>query len=273
MKRTTLPVPPYEGDEPYLFFAFAEADRARAWRLMRPLLRRGCRIWYCLGRAGGAEELLRRQERASGAALTVLYLSDALCADRDAKGYVLVNQKYRRPILCLDPDDTDRRLSMNLREDVPHLALRQLRGDESRERAILHAEGFSQALLGEPIRWRSGLLGRLALVFCLLALLLGALSFFAAPLLATPPVPEDAVVLHDSVIEKAAREAVGGAGFTEETLAGIRVLRLEALPESWDELALLPALETIELPQRALLGEPTLPDGDYRLVLIGGGEA
>ena len=119
-------IPPYEGDQPYLYLAFAEEDSGRVWKLLQPLLARGCRVWYCVGPAGSAEELLYRQERCEKAGLTVVYLTDALCVDRDSKSAVLVNQKYNRPILCLDPDEKDRRLDMNLRETVPHVSLYQL---------------------------------------------------------------------------------------------------------------------------------------------------
>ena len=53
--------PPYEGNEPYLFFAFAEQDSGKVWKQMRPLLARGCRIWYSSGPAGSASEVLRRR--------------------------------------------------------------------------------------------------------------------------------------------------------------------------------------------------------------------
>ena len=45
----------------------------------------------------------------------------------------------------------------------------------------------------------------------------------------------------------------------------------EKLPESWEELSLLPALERIGIPQQALTGDAALPEGDYVIELIGGG--
>ena len=90
MKASKPPVPPYEGEEPYLYFAFAEADSRKVRRIFRALLERGCRVWYCLGPAGSSDELLRRQRRAEGAELTLVYLSDAVCADRDTNGFVMV---------------------------------------------------------------------------------------------------------------------------------------------------------------------------------------
>ena len=65
------------------------------------------------------------------------------------------------------------------------------------------------------------------------------------------------------------RGAVGGGIITEENARDVTVLRFDRLPEDWEELSLLPALEKIELPQAAALEGP-LPDGDYTLVLKGG---
>ena len=267
MKRS----PPYEGDEPYLYLAFAEADSKRVWKLLRPLLERGCRVWYSFGPAGSAEELLHRQERCERAALTAVYLTDALCADRDTKSAVLVNQKFDRPILCLDPDEKDRRLAMNLRETVPHVPLYRLSGEEW-ESAVLHADGFSQDMLGEPVSiGGGGLLRKMSLLFCLLAVLLTAAVLAGVRYLPQlRPEPADEIVFTDPVVLSAVREAVPGGVITGEAAAAITSLRFGAMPESWEELALLPSLERIVLPQRALLDGGELPEGDYVIELSRG---
>ena len=77
MKNWWKRFPPYEGEEPYLYFAFADADARRVWPVLRLLLERGCRVWYSTGSAGSAEEVLYRQVRSGGAQLTLLYLTDA----------------------------------------------------------------------------------------------------------------------------------------------------------------------------------------------------
>ena len=50
-------IPPYEGDQPYLYLAFAEEDSGRVWKLLQPLLARGCRVWYCVGPASDGRTL------------------------------------------------------------------------------------------------------------------------------------------------------------------------------------------------------------------------
>ena len=264
-------IPPYEGDQPYLYLAFAEEDSGRVWKLLRPLLARGCRVWYCVGPAGSAEELLYRQERCEKAGLTVVYLTDALCVDRDSKSAVLVNQKYNRPILCLDPDEKDRRLDMNLRETVPHVSLYQLPSEEW-ESAVLHAEGFSQAMLGEPIRIENdGVMKKLTLTFCALALLLAVVSFAGFRVFGWfSPAARDEVDIRDPAIRFAVRQAVGGGAITEERANEVSFLRFRELPESWEELELLPHLQRIELPQLSLLDGGELPDGDWIVELSGG---
>ena len=265
-------IPPYEGDQPYLYLAFAEEDSGRVWKLLRPLLARGCRVWYCVGPAGSAEELLYRQERCEKAGLTVVYLTDALCTDRDSKSAVLVNQKYSRPILCLDPDEKDRRLDMNLRETVPHVSLYQLSSEEW-EGAVLHAEGFSQDMLGEPFRIGddSKTIKKLPLTFCALALLLAVVSFAGFRVFGWfSPAARDEVDIRDPAIRFAVRQAVGGGAITEERANEVSFLRFRELPESWEELELLPHLQRIELPQLSLLDGVELPEGDWVIELSGG---
>lgn len=266
--------PPYEGEQPYLYFAFADTDRSRVWKIMKLLLERGCRVWYCYGLPGSAAEVRRRQERSGGAALTVLYLTDAAAADKDTKSNVLVNQKFGRPILCLDPDGTDRRLSMGLHETAPHISLYTLTDSADLENAIIHADGFSQEILGEPVRFdEGGLLRKLTFVFSVLAVLIALFSFAGIRFLHWfQPEPPDEVMIRDPVILSAVRGASRGGAITEALTLSITHLRLDRLPESWDDLALLPALEGITLPQQSLLGEGELPEGDYVIELIGGDE-
>ena len=273
MKNWQKRYPPYEGSEPYLYFAFAEADSAKAWQIMRILLERGCRVWYGSGPSGNADELLRRQERAEDANLTLLYLTDAACADKDTKSNILVNQKNGKHILCLDPDGADRRLSMGLYETVPHLPLYRLKSRKEIENAVIRAEGFSQEILGEPVRVEgSGSLGKLTALFCVLAVLLALASFIGGRYLRwfQPEVPDE-VPFTDPVILSAVRNAARGGAITEDLVSEITVLRLSGMPESWEELEKLPALRTVTLPQQALLEEGTLPDGDITVELTGGG--
>ena len=264
-------IPPYEGDQPYLYLAFAEEDSGRVRKLLRPLLARGCRVWYCVGPAGSAEELLHRQERCEKAALTVVYLTDALCADRDCKSAVLVNQKFNRPILCLDPDEKDRRLAMNLRETIPHVPL-YLLSEAEWESAVLHAEGFSQDMLGDSIKMEDdGVIKKLTLLFCTLALLLAAVSFAGFRFLGwSSQSSRDELEIRDPVIQAAVRQAVGGGAITEESVSELTFLRFRELPESWEELKLLPRLQRIELPQRSLLDGGALPEGGWVIELSGG---
>ena len=272
MKNWHKYFPPYEGEEPYLYVAFAAADEKKVWKILRPLLERGCRVWYRFGPAGGADNLLHDQERSSGAALTLLYLTDAACADKDTKSNVLVNQKNGRPILCLDPDGTDRRLRMGLREDVLHIPLYELRGSGEIEDAIIHAEGFSQDIIGEPVKIAAGnALGRISMVLCVLAILLAALAFagFRYFHWFTPDFLDE-VALNDPVIVSAVRKAARGGPITEEFANGLIELRLDAMPESWDDLNSLPSLERIEIPQQTIIDGGSLPEGGYTIELSGG---
>ena len=257
MKDWRKQAPPYEGTEPYLYLAFADADAGRIGELVRLLLKRGLRVWYSTGPAGSADELLRRQQRALGAEMTVVYLTDAMTQDQDGKASVLVNQKNGRKILCLDRDETDRALTMGLHESVPHLAAWKYSKTEDLEEALIRSDGFTQEMFGEPVLLeKGGMTGRLTALLCTLAVLLVLGSFLG--------------VLADETIRGAVRAAVGGGVLTEENTAAIEELRLDSLPSSWEDLEKLPGLQRIALPQEAVMTAESLPDGNLVVVLTGG---
>lgn len=258
--------PPYEGEEPYLYFAFAEGDTRKAWRVMKVLLRRGCRVWYCVGAAGNSRELLRRQARASGAELTLLYLSDALEADKDSKTRIMVNQKDQKALLCLNADGKNHNLAMDIHESTPSIPLYQLKSEEELETALIRAEGFTQNMLDKPVAVSSNWLGKLtALFFLLTALLIGGSAVYFQ----RGQFYKDTVTFADPVIREAARAAAGGGALAEASLEQIQTIRLKELPETWEDLTMLENLQSISLPQTAVLEARELPD-DYRIVLYGG---
>ncbi len=263
--------PSYEGNDPYIYFAFTGTDRKKAETILRILLERGCRVWYCSGPAGNSDELLRRQERAGGADLTILYLTAAACADSEIKNNVLVNQSAGKKILCLDPDGENRRLMMGLYENVPDIPLYKLRGRDDIESALIHAEGFSQEMIGEPEDPGRNIAGRISLLLCILAVLLAVISFGAYRYFArSPAVTADEVGISDPVLRSALIKAADGRAVSEELLVQVTYLELDGMPESWDELSLMPALGRISIPQQALLEGGSLPEGSYTIVLSGG---
>ena len=263
MKSWQKKHPPYLGAEPYVYFAFADEDAGRVWPLLCRLLCRGCRVWYAAGRASGAQALLERQRRAAGAALSLVWLTDAARADADLKSALLANQSAGRPILCLDADRGDGGLSMGLYESTPHLPAHRGVSPAELETLVIRAPGFRQELLGAPQTIRDpGWMGRLVPVLLVLAALLLAGAFLRMH----RAEPEDSLVISDTVLRGAVRAAIGGGAITAENAAQIRSLRLDRLPASWKELELLTSLERIELPQTLALEGP-LPEGDWTIVL------
>jgi len=259
--------PPYEGEEPYLYFAFADGDVRKVWRIMKVLLSRGCRVWYCMGPAGNSRELLRRQARASGAELTLLYLTDALEADKDSKTRIMVNQKDQKALLCLDTDRKNHNLAMDIHESTPSIPLYQLNSDAELEDALIRAKGFTQNVIDKPVAVSGNWMGRLTVIFFLLTALLtvGSILYFQSE-----QTYDDSIRFSDPVIREAARAAAGGVALTEASVEQIQTIRLEELPESWEDLSLLKDLQTIELPQDAVMEGQELPGSSYRIVLYGG---
>jgi hypothetical protein len=164
---------------------------------------------------------------------------------------------------------------MSLREEVPVLSLRTLKEPNAYENAVIHSEGFSQDLLGDPVHTRSNLTGRVAAAFLILALLFGAGILSARHWIRPEPaeqaeLPSDSVLFEDPVLVASIRAALGGGLITEESLSEIHVLRLDELPSSWGELDLLSNLETLEINQSAIEPSSSLPFDRFQIVLIGG---
>ena len=112
---------------------------------------------------------------------------------------------------------------------------------------------------------------KLTLTFCALALLLAVVSFAGFRVFGWfSPAARDEVDIRDPAIRSAVRQAVGGGAITEERANEVSFLRFRELPESWEELELLPHLQRIELPQLSLLDGGELPDGDWIVELSGG---
>lgn len=267
MKSWQKKYPPYEGAEPYLYLAFSDADAGKVWPVMKVLLKRGCRVWYCIGTAGHSEELLRRQQRASGAAWTLLYLTDALTADKETKSRIMVCQKEQKSITCLDTDSVNRNLAMDIRESTPGIALYRCKNDVQLEDLLIRAQGYTQEIVGKPAEIKSSWLGKWTAALLVLALLLTGINVFY---LRQGPVQKDTLAFSDPVIREAVRNAAGGGALDEESVKNIQTLQLEELPESWDDLSLLPDLQQIELSQDAAAQAENLPLDTYRIVLCGG---
>lgn len=267
MKNWQKNYPPYEGTEPYLYLAFADADTRKVWPVVKVLLQRGCRVWYCTGPAGSSQELIRRQNRAAGAVWTLLYLTDPLTADKESKSRIMVNQKEQKKITCLDPDGVHRYLAMDIRESTPSISLRQCKAEAQLEETLIRAEGYTQAFVGKPVKLKNSWLGKLTGTLFLLALLLLGGAFFYSRQV---PAYEDTVIFSDSVLREAARTAAGGGALGQESLQNIQSIRLTELPENWNDLDLLPSLQQIELPQNTALQTEELPVDAYRIVLYGG---
>ena len=267
MKRWQKKYPPYEGTEPYLYLAFADADEKKVWPVMKALLRRGCRVWYCTGIAGSSRELLHRQDRASGAAWTLLYLTEALVSDKESKSRIMVNQQAKKPIACLDTDGVNRYLAMDIRESTPSIPLHSCKTDREVDAALIRAEGYTQEFIGKPMQVKDPWLGKLTRLFIVLTVLLAGccLWYFRQT-----PVYEDTVSFTDPVIREAARTAAGGGILNEEKLQNIQSIYLKEIPESWEDLRLMPDLQEIGISQEAAARADVLPVDAYRIVLYGG---
>ena len=82
---------------------------------------------------------------------------------------------------------------------------------------------------------------------------------------------DDTVRIEDASLRAAVRSAVGGGPITEEALESVGTIRLKELPADAEELALLPSLTRVEIPQELAPDALWLLDEGYTVALYGGG--
>ena len=275
MRQAAKSVPPYAGQEPYLHFCFSEASGKKALALLERLYVRGVRVWYPVEAPKEQTARDAQDARMLSAAVTVIYLDEAFRNDSAAKSRLLTCQQNAQPIICINTDGGDSGLSIGLHADTVVIRPKRGEGADSFEQELLHTDGFSQELIGEPgkIHGRAlGVLIRIIIVLCVLMLLFGLWRFFTQ-FRGMEQEEADTVVFSDSSILEAVREALGGGQVTSERLPAVTVLRLpgDTLPETLSDLSLLPRLETVEISQQAakdIFAHPEL--FDYTIALYGG---
>ena len=258
--KTETYYPPYGGDEPYIHLCFSSRDERKVRPLLRKLLHRGCRTWYCVGGAPDRRVQMVRSERMLKAGLTVLFLTASARQDTELKNRLLVCQKAKQPILVLNTDGGDSGLSLGLTGKFSSVTP----GTHASELvdAILHSPYFSQLYMGDPLPVFDQLwLKRISTLLIVLALLLAGgagvyryLNPPASPAQEETALPEDTVAFQDETLRAAVRSAVGGGPITEEAVAELESLYLSQLPESTEELSLLPHLTTLILSEAAAQG-------------------
>lgn len=278
--KTETYYPPYGGEEPYIHLCFSDRDERKVRPLLRRLLLRGCRVWYCVGHTQNRAAQGERSRRMLGAGLTVLYLTEAVRGDTELKNQLLVCQKAKQPILVLNTDGGDSGLSLGLTGANAITGP----GDSASEavNAIFHSRGFSQLFLGDPLPVFDRLwLRRISILLVVLTLLLAAgagVYLYLNPPEAPQPQeeiavePEDTVFIEDEALREAIRAAIGGGAITEEALAKVETLYVSKLPETVEELSVLPKLSTLVLSQEAAQDAPELPAlyESYTLTIAGG---
>lgn len=245
---------PYEGNEPYLYFAFCRTDESKIIALLEQLNRRGCRVWY-----GTGNNRAHRLERTSHASLVIVFMSAGAMSDQDEiKSTALYCQSKGIPVLVIDAVENND-LSTGFSGGTVHTAYRT---DPCRlENEILRTGCITQEMIGDlPTQaktsgWKLGLAILLATAVVILsgALALGFLK------------PKDEIVFQDAIIQEAVRRSAGSPIRLEE-LESITTLHLSGVPESLTELEKLPKIERIEIPAEAVSVFAPLVD-QYQVVV------
>jgi len=273
--------PPYSGDEPYVYLCFHEADARQVKPFLDELLLRRCRVWYSMGLALKSDANRARTYRAANASLMIFWLSAHAADDERMKSSLGHYQASGRPIICIDTQDNTAQsgFSLILSGRVNRVSLTPGGTMESLVSNLMRMDGFSQQLIAENDHERQRFLSkrkarRIALIILAAALVvLGGAIVYAQSNDWFRPQAEivDSVIIEDAVIARAARFALaadGKAALTQESLARIQVLHLDAAPVSFDELALFPALTRLEIPQSCVeQASALLETAEYTIVV------
>ena len=212
MGRLYKDYPPYEGNEPYLFFCFSDSDEQLVRPVLKSLTKRGCRVWYYMGKAKNRKEYDRINKRIEGASLSVLRLTSNACEDTALKNDIKYSHGKGTPIVVIRSPEVESNLPVALPEDLPRAA---------DEEELLRTEGFHAGLIGEPPKKTGRFLKILSAL--LLALSLAVAAWVGVKLSRGEPLvsrPEDRVELE-----------------------------LKKLPESAEELERYPNLQRLIVPQ------------------------
>lgn len=270
---------PYRGREPFVYLIFHRDDRDRVRPLLYRLYRRGCRVWYTLDNSSGRRQVRARDSRMNEAAFIAVFLTPAALADAEMNAAIRLAQTLDSASLLM--------LTPGLPADWELLAARAFKTaaidigyqDSPRdiEAALIRSDGFSQDLLGKPVYPLARAFKRLALVAALLfgVLISGTFLYRAPPpdTVAGAEPAQDAVGFSDAAVLRAARKALKVSdtqALTAPDLADIGILRLDAAPASLDDLALMPSLRRLEIPQALVPLAAKLPaDRAYTIVVYG----
>ena len=274
----TKTFPPYVGNEPYLNLCFSEESEKRVSALLRRLRARGVRVWYYVGNTADRKERERIEQRMLDARVTVVYLDEAFRNDPVVKSRLLTCQRNGQQIICLNTDGGDSGLSIGLHANAYEVKLERGDSADDLESALLRAKGFSQELIGEPVddgNKRLRTIIRILIASAIVLLIAGILWFLChrPDKQEETPIQPETVHFSNAALREMIRDALGGESLTEESLSQITTLRFsgDTLPDDLSDLALLPALETIEISQSAgkdVSGHPEL--SKYTIELFGG---
>lgn len=274
-------LPPYMGNDPYVYLCFHEQDAKAVRPLLEALAQRRCRVWYSMGYTIESDQHNERTARAKGAALMICYLTPRAANNEQIKSNLGYYQETGKPVICVETEGCTEQsgVSLMLKEHVRRLPRAAGESVESLVSALLRTEGFTQQLLAEnDTVWQLFLQKRksrrLALFTLSFAVLALAVAFFYSLSMGyfnPQPRYADEITISDAVIQRAARNALsqdGTASLTQRGLNSITTLRLDETPSSFDELSLFPALTRLEIPQSSVqAATEKLLGADYTIVV------
>ncbi len=271
-----------QSEQPYILAVFDGRDRRRAEPVLMALYQSGCRILR--DNAAETDERARetRATRLKEAALVLLFASRRALALEGWDRAVTYCVSRRTPVITLHLDDAEGTEGMQMQlSTVPSLRCADYRDAASLLAALKRTEGFTQSLIGAPPAEKTKNTWMRASALLLLGLTAAAaliliFSIRAAKVKAetiAPPTPPPGVTFADAAMENAVCAALGRAPGTpvySQELAAVTELTLASAPATLSDVAMLPALQTLRIPQSCVpLCAPLIQDGVCTVIVEG----
>ena len=263
--------PPYDGKDPYVYLSFRDEDKGRVRPFLKRLYQRGVRVGYATGKVTGLDEAEKVMNRIKQADCFVACTTKDCIKDTSFKDRVIyVEGLPEKKLVVLEMDELTESdyLGLGISKGAQKIDGKNDSSGEKSEDAILHAEGFTTKMIGEPPVPPPPPWAKIITIF-MIVLAVAASGFLAYRIVTAEP--KDAVVISDPVVRTTVRETVSDnkkTPLTEENVATVTELVFTEVPESFEELALLPNLEKITIPQSGMSKLSDSPKRDELTICI-----
>lgn len=98
---TRCGVPPYEGDETYIYIGYCHADRETVYPIIEQMTRDGCRVWYDDGSLSGADRTEIIAKHINGCLACIAFISGNSLQSHDCRKEINSALLQKKPFISV----------------------------------------------------------------------------------------------------------------------------------------------------------------------------